>query len=521
MGVWSLYFMVKVGLYWGQTIGLHWMPNLLFAAALAWPLQARRWRVLRHALAVPVALALLYHDSHLPPAVRLWSQMGALSGFSTDYLLELVERVNPLPLLLGAAVAGVAYLLLRGRLRFATLALLGLLTVPLLPAPGFWARSAVPGTTLNDRADADAAAPLTLDQLDARLQTFLAGERNRRVMLPVAGTPAFDIVLLSVCSLSWDDLDEVRLRDAPLLQRFDIVFRQFNSAATYSGPALLRLLRAGCGQTEQAALYTAAPAGCQLFEGLVQAGYKPALLMNHDGHFDHFAEQLREHGGLARLGVSPTVDAGAHVAMRSFDGTPIHADDETLARWWRARGSDPTPRALLYNTITLHDGNRVPGLASQRSRDTFRPRLLKFFADLERFIALVEQGRRPTLLLLVPEHGGAVRGDAVQIPGLREIPTPAITSVPAAAMLIGFDGLPRGKTPISVERPSSYQALAALVAGLLQGGRMPGGREQLEALVRQLPGTDWVAENEGTVLLRQGRSSWLRSPGAGWASYLP
>ena len=66
-------------------------------------------------------------------------------------------------------------------------------------------------------------------------------------------------MVLSVCSLSWDDLDEVRQRDAPLLQRFDIVFRQFNSAASYSGPALLRLLRANCGQTAQAALYQAAP----------------------------------------------------------------------------------------------------------------------------------------------------------------------------------------------------------------------------------------------------------------------
>ena len=61
--------------------------------------------------------------------------------------------------------------------------------------------------------------------------------------------------------------------------------------------------------------------------------------------------------------------------------------------------------------------------------------------------------------------------------------------------------------PISVERPSSYLALAAMVAGLMPGGRNVGGREQLEALVRDLPGTDWVSENEGTVLLRQGRNS--------------
>lgn len=521
MGLWSLYFLAKLGLYWSQYIGLHWGYNLLLAAALAWPLASRPWRLLRHLLAVPLAVALLYHDSYLPPPERLWSQRGVLASFSPDYALELAARFVSVPVLLGLAGAVLGYVLLHRRLRFATLALVGLLTVPLLPAPGFWTRDANAGATLNDPGTAIAAAPLTLGQLDARLSAFYASEAEKQLVVPTGVTPAFDIVVLSVCSLSWDDLDEVRQRDAPLMQRFDIVFRQFNSAASYSGPALLRLLRAGCGQTPQSALYQAAPAGCYLFDGLARAGYKPALLMNHDGHFDNFAQQLRDQGGLPASGAAPRVDTAARVAMRSFDGTPIYADDETLTRWWRASGNDPAPRALLYNTITLHDGNRVPGLASQRSRDTYKPRLLKFFADLERFIALVEESKRPTLLLLVPEHGGAVRGDAVQIPGLREIPTPAITSVPAAVKLIGFAGLPPGGAAISVERPSSYHALAALIAALLPQGHTVGGRPQLEALVRELPGTDWVSENEGTVLLRQGSSSWLRTPQGGWVPYRP
>jgi cellulose synthase operon protein YhjU len=521
MGVWSLYFLAKLGLYWGQFIGLHWAYNLLFAATLAWPLAQRRWRLLRHLLAVPVAVALLYHDSYLPPLERLWSQRGVLASFSTDYALELASRFVSVPVLVGLAGAVLAYVLLHGRLRFATLALLGLVTVPLLPAPGFWMHDATAGAALSERGAANAAAPLTLDQLDTRLAAFHAVEAEKQLVLPTGSAPAFDIVMLSVCSLSWDDLDEVRQRDAPLMQRFDIVFRQFNSAASYSGPALLRLLRSSCGQPPHVALYQPAPAGCYLFDGLARAGYKPALLMNHDGHFDNFAQQLRDQGGLTGSGATPVVDRGARVAMRSFDGTPIYADDETLMRWWRARGSDATPRALLYNTITMHDGNRVPGLASQRSRDTFKPRLFKFFTDLERFIALVEESKRPTLLILVPEHGGAVRGDMVQIPGLREIPTPAITGVPAAVRLIGFEGLPPGRAQISVDKPSSYHALAALIAALLPGGHTLAGQEQLEALVRELPGTEWVSENEGSVLLRQGSRSWLRTAQGGWVAYRP
>ena len=514
MGAWSLYFLAKIGLYWAQLIGLHWGLNLLFAAALAWPLQQPRLRLARHVLAVPVAVALLYHDSFLPPLARAWSQLGALASFSAAYWLELAGRLVAWPVLAALALLVLLYLALRRRLRFATLAFAGLLSAALLPAPGFWARGADPAPTLNPRADT--GAPLEPGQLSARLAGFYATEADKLAPLPPGVTPAFDVIVLSICSLSWEDLDEVRLRDAPLLSRFDLVFRQFNSAASYSGPALLRLLRASCGQLPQSALYDAAPAQCHLFGNLAQAGYESALLMNHDGHFDNFAEQLRNLGG---LGVAPTTDRGAPVAMQAFDGTPIQADFDVLARWWQPRSSSVAPLALLYNSVTLHDGNRVPGLQSLRSRDTFKPRLTKLLADLERFIALIEASKRPTLLLLVPEHGGAIRGDAVQISGLRELPTVGITSVPAAAKLIGFEGFSSGGGPVVVDKPSSYFALASLVATLMPLGRTLDGRAQLEAIARELPGTDWVSENDGTVLMRQGERSYLRSPDGSWTAY--
>lgn len=517
MGLWSLYFLAKLGLYWTQRIELLWGLNLLFALCLAWPLQASRWRLLRHALALPVAVALLYRESHLPPFARLWSQRGALADFSPDYLVELAGRFVAWPMVGALLVLVVAFVLLRRQLRFATLAVLGLISVPLLPAPGSWARPAGPVSDKAVAADADAAT-LAPGQLQARLNAFYATESERVVALPAGVPPAFDIVVLSVCSLSWDDIDAAGARQAPLLQQFDIVFRQFNSAASYSGPALLRLLRASCGQTPQRALYEPAPAGCYLFDNLARAGYSPALLMNHDGRFDNFAQLLSTHGG---PGIEPQPDRGARVAMQAFDGSPVHADDDTLVRWWRAHAATPARLALLYNTISLHDGNRVPGLSSQRSSETFKPRLLKLFADLERFIALVQASGRPTLLLLVPEHGGAVRGDAVQIPGLRELPSPAITNVPAAVRLIGFEGLAPGGAPIVVDKPSSYLALAALVAELMPGGRAIGGRDALETLVRELPGTNWVAENEDTVLLRQGDNAYLSSTSAGWTPYRP
>lgn len=42
---------------------------------------------------------------------------------------------------------------------------------------------------------------------DALLQKFYATESQKRLQLTAAGAPPFDIILLHVCSLSWDDIE--------------------------------------------------------------------------------------------------------------------------------------------------------------------------------------------------------------------------------------------------------------------------------------------------------------------------
>jgi hypothetical protein len=55
--------------------------------------------------------------------------------------------------------------------------------------------------------------------------------------------------VINICSLSWADVDAAGLMSHPLWSHFDIQFKDFNSATSYSGPAAIRLLRASCGQT--------------------------------------------------------------------------------------------------------------------------------------------------------------------------------------------------------------------------------------------------------------------------------
>ena len=527
MGAWSLYFLAKLALYYGHAIGLHWLPNLLLAAVLAWPLDRRLLRRLRTVAALPVALALLYYDSYLPPFARLIEEAGALSNFRVDYLLELLQRFVPLRAALAFAAMVLAYVLLQHRVRFATFAILGLVVAAVFPA----ARPAAAPTDNGQFVRAgeavepgDAPGPLLgAAQLDAALQGVYGAQLGKTVSLRRAGLPSFDLVLLSICSLSNDDLTATQMADAPLLRRFDIVFSQFNSAATYSGPAVLRLLHSTCGQTPQSALYSGtATDDCYLFRNLASDGYEPALLLNHDGHFDHFSQQLASDGG---VGADPLDNRAAPVAMTSFDGTPIRSDYALLAQWWNnadAAATSPSyvHRALLYNTITLHDGNRVPGMSSMASSDTYAPRLRQLFADLGRFLDLVEKSGRPTVIVLIPEHGAALRGDAVQVSGLRELPTRAITRVPVAVKLVGFPALVTGTHgPLLIDKPSSYLSLTTVIGGLLQAGPLRTNPAYLQSLTHALPTADWVAENAGTVLFHQGGRDYLRSSAGSWAEF--
>lgn len=540
MGFWSFYFLAKLGLYASGLIDLNWWLNALFAGALLWtpPTRFERWRDLA---AVPVAVALLWHDSHWPPPSRIVDEWHALSAFSASYVMELLARVISWQvvgaLLLGAGL----HALISRRVRLGAVALAGLLAVPLLPKPNLGGEEAMSMQEVARRAmtldpsiqSVSASAPVepmaaeapskTLlgdAELNQLLDQFYREERDKSVALPTTKelSPRFDLVFLSVCSLAWDDIMNAGMSGAPFLRRFDLMFRQFNSAASYSGPAVLRLLHGSCGQQAQHTLYEATPPACNLFKRLEQVGYDPALLLNHDGHFDSFADQLQRQGG---MGIRPVDNRGAPVAMHSFDGTPIYSDYDLLARWWRAassKGASPqAPRALLYNTISLHDGNRVAGFGSVSSTKTWRPRAEKLFADFERFFELIEQSGRPTVVVLVPEHGAAIHGDAMQISGLREYPTPRITHVPAGVALVGFGAKPAGHQPVYVDQVSSYTSLIGVVSTLLRNPESPWAT--LAQLAPVIPAMRWVAENDQTIVLREGGHVYVRSSDKQWSRY--
>jgi cellulose synthase operon protein YhjU len=264
MGLWSAYFFTKFGLFALGYIGFNPWLNLVFALFTALPPQNPRQRFTKNLIAIPLGVMLLYHDSWLPPFARVLEQTNFLKEFTPDYLWELAQRFINWQLLLGLVVFGFVYALARRKLRLSTFVFIAILIILVRPEAHLALEPAmanVPQAAGTRPASQPAAVidprNMRADALDGLLTEFYAKEQQREVRFsPLAGddTP-YDIVLLHVCSLSWDDLDFIRDTADPLLRRFDILFDQFSSSASYSGPAAIRLLRANCGQVEQRQLY--------------------------------------------------------------------------------------------------------------------------------------------------------------------------------------------------------------------------------------------------------------------------
>lgn len=524
MSHWSLYFLAKVGLHFSGVIAFKWGWNLLLAVALLWPLEHPPAQRVRRVLVWPLALALAYHESFLPTPERVLSQLKALSGFSGEYMFELVQRVvTPMDLAWVMVALGV-YLLAAQRLRFSTLALLAIVSVPVagqLGAGGAGGQIATAPVTVasgGGAAEAPTAVSVPADP-DSQLKAFYATEAQRKLTLSAGGQPPpFDLIVLNVCSLGWDDLDFVGMRDHPFFKRFDAVFSQFNTGASYSGPGMLRLMHGTCGQLPQKAMYEGLDPQCYVFPSLEKIGYRVAGLLNHDGVFDNFGKLVAEQGHLQGKMIDNT---RAPVAMRSFDGTPIFSDLALLSQWWKDRqGQGGGPAALYYNTISLHDGNQVPGLKSRSSLDTYKPRLTQLLDDFDRFLSELEATGRPVVVMLLPEHGAGLRGDKLQISGMREIPSPRITLVPAAIKVVGAQWAPGTGGPILVDQPTSYFGVFSLLNDLLARSPVVPNALPLAERLKSLPTSPFVSENEDVVVMGSPAQGYqLRSGNGAWIPY--
>ena len=522
LGVWNVYFIIAFALAAFGYIELNLLGNALLMAWLLLPVGPKWLRILRGTLGVAAAAVLLYSESWLPGVDSILANKGGIAGFSLLYMAEFALDFINVKMVGWGLLVFLGYFLVRRYVRvtfFTIVYFLGAVTMP-------WVQSILPERAPVVTADAggqtnEAAAPAKTGKADAKAvgewyDAFLAYEHDRRARFPNGlsekDTP-FDILLLSICSVSNDDLAVSQLDQHPLFKEFNIRFDSFNAATAYSGPALLRLLNGACGQPSHSELYGERRPECEIMTRLGTLGYSQRLLMDHSGEYDNFLQSMRD-----KAGVTATLDNAKYpTRYMGFDDEEIADSLAVLRHWQRTQVKSKAGRtATLINFIALHDGNRLPG----RGRAApFKPRAQELFDNIRTFLRELERSGRKTMVVIVPEHGAAVRGDKIQVPRLRDIPTMRISRVPVMVKFVGLKGMPN--EPIHVTGNTSYLALTSLIGKTLETDYFSkdGGTVPLEQLVHDLPQTNPVSEN-GTVqtLEYQGRE-YFRRNGGEWKPY--
>lgn len=513
MNLWNFYFIAKLVLYFGNCIGFHVLANLGLALFLLVPIRLTVLRVLRQAVAVPAAFALLYYDSWFPPFENLVAQAPRLLEFSLSYLGELAGRFIVWQVV--AAIFGVFLLcfLISKRYRL-TPVVIASMFAPLLPIDTLFAHN-------SDTAQSKEQIQVSNEELTQALDAFYKREQSRVVSYlpaPKSDTP-FDIIFLHVCSVSWDDLKAVGEAENPFIKKFNIVFTNFNSATAYSEPSMIRLQHSSCGQEKHDEMYNPAAPQCHTVNALKLVGYETNVALNHAGIAGDFLKVLREIG---RVSEAPMNISDIPKWMYSYDEASIYNDYAILSKWWNIRSANQSPRTVLfYNTITLHDGARDTPKYSKDSLLDYRPRVIRLFSDLDRFFAQIEASGRHAVVVFIPEHGTNLRGDKMQISGMREIPSPSITKVPVGIRLIGL-GDNAAVKPHIVSHPSSYLAVSTIISRMASNSPFNKNPADLKRYVADLPVTDFVAENnKDTLLMGYKGRYFLRTKHTKWTPYVP
>ena len=486
MGLWSFYFLGKLYLYFRGFVRFDFVLNLLFAFFLMLPLSKklpalRFLKGLKFTLALVCAFFLLWHETWFPPLFRTVRLLSETGGISPGYIVRFLRDSFSLMEAGTLSLIFVVCFALNKRITLTPLVLAGIIAVPLL------------------------AAKNTAAGIDNYLDNFYQSEAKRVIHFsePNPNRPAFDVIILNICSLAWDDLRTVGLENNEFLRQFDLLFTNFNTVSSYTNPSAIRLLRANCGQGRHKDLYRSTGNECYVLETLRGQGFKTYAAIDNDAPSYRFVEDIIAFG----LADKPIGITDLPVLQYDFDGTPIYDDLAILNRWWDMRRSSSQTKAALYMDITtLHSGAHRADDKEWWTRERanlYREFAERLFGNLDEFFRTLSSSGRNFVVILVPEHGMALRGSSIQPSDMREIPLPSITTVPLGVKFIGQKFPRQPERQIIVSKQTSYLAIAHLLSSFLASPAFDRDSLLTEEIIKGIPEVNFVAENEAALVVKK------------------
>ncbi|MCX7084172.1 MAG: cellulose biosynthesis protein BcsG [Methylococcales bacterium] len=525
LGIWNIYFVIKIVLFLNGIIEFNFLRNFALLVFLLIPIKSRSFLFIQQLIALPLAIFVLYDDSYLPPLNRALSQSSHISQFDTGYLFELATRFFSVNFLLITFICTALYFMLYNVLRVTSLVITALFIL-FISQNGNELNKIDNSTNLvqSNNPNQSVESPSSFnnssfkDQLIHYQKDFFEKQSTLQLNLKsdAASKIEFDILVLSICSLAWDDINYYHLENHKLLKEFDILFENFNSATSYSGPAVVRLLQANCGQKSHNSIMSqVSNKQCYLANNLRNLGYDFEFLLNHDGKFDDFASLVVEKGDLQ---VTPN-HFNLKPYLLNFDNSYIHRDSDMFSLWLQNRATNKhNKKFTLYNTVSLHDGVHFQYKKSINASETYKERLVNLLDDFYNILDELKKANKPIVVLMVPEHGANIRGDKVQISGMRELPSPKITNVPVGLKVIGND-IERSGNQIRVKEPASFLAIGHLVNQLLAQDVFNKREFTPEQLLTDIPSTPLLSENEGSIVMKYNNDFYYSFNNNEWLKY--
>ncbi len=524
LGLWSVYFLFKFGLYFTSYIGFNLLLNFLLCVAMCLRPINKIFKIFYTLILAFLAIGLLYHDSYLPDLHQILVQKQNIADFSTIYILQFLSDFVNMHMI--AAIVGLllTVFLVKDWIRITTVIyLLFILAVglnyDLLPTK----EVKIAVTNTNSYTDNQDIPPQNQipnnENLNSYLDVFSTKEKPRIITMPTqlgSSFEPFDIVLINICSMADDDLKYSGLQSHPVFDKFDISFQDFNSAASYSTPASLRLLRSNCGQETESEMYRTRKPECELITTLESIGFSSSLYLDHTGKYGNYLESLRKLGGLT----APLNDLNAlGIQYNSFDGSPVYSDKDLFDNYLRHMKSDAVHNNIaFFNLIALHDGNTLP---NDRKPLSYSLRANILLDNINELITDLDKSGRKTMLVVIPEHGAALRGDKMQISKLREIPNTKITHVPTYIKFIGLGSNDSHSSQIKLQGSYSYLALSEIIRRVITGNiYSTNDRKQLNQIVADLPQTADISESTNSFFMRFAQKPFFKLKGDSWKPYV-
>ncbi|KAA8735414.1 cellulose biosynthesis protein BcsG [Acinetobacter qingfengensis] len=515
LSVWGGYFLLKLILVMNEKLNFHVWENLLFAIILLLPIAQKKLKRIFNIIAFFIAIALFWYDSWLPGPASVFAHFSSLTDFSFEYIVSwLAKIVNWFQVLIIVILFYVWSILSISKRLSITMTIVVFLGFFFYLISDYLPKNILNTLSLGKNTQDQMVVENNATNFSEILQNFYTQESNKQIIFPKVlpeNSQPFEILIISICSLSWADLETVGLKNHSFWNNFDVMFDQFNSGTSYSGPAALRLMHASCGQLPHDKLYSNDYAQCNLFSNLNNLGFSKEMMLDHNGQFDGgVLDTLKKYANMNPNMLSQT---GLPVALQAFDGSPIYDDNSLFNKWLNRPHTD---RSITYaNLLPLHDGNHYLGSNDQAD---YRDRTLTLFSALNNLINNLEKQHRKVVIVVVPEHGANLKGSNIQMTGLRDIPSYDITHVPVAIRFTGLAGKHPEKT-INIEQPSSYNVLSEIIYRVVDGKIFNGNNINWQLLVQDLPQTMPISENENSKVVTINQRSFFSTNNLQWVLY--